>query len=362
MEPITGDRTVGAGVQTPLAAVTYARTFFANVTLGARLGFRHEAEDRRIHEPYDLDVTSDAMEFTGGASYPLPVWGGSVSVSGFGGYLEHKVVGRSESSLNDDEYDWDRPQVSYGGAIHVNRGGWLLGIIDGRHRSFDGEEVARVNWAPQFFMNPNPSENDQENVFKRSWSAFLSGLRHNEASTRWLIGLPGEKAHLGLSYAYFRQYQWIHPNDVVIPTVVPLDVKRSGYRFASGVSLGGAEGQGIVAVEARIAREYREDFLNLVPDVSLLTYTYHFGAEYPLKPRLPLRAGVELIRHDPNSSDANAPFKGIGLTLGAGYFWTGLDARVDMSYAHYHFHFSPGDPSEEIGFGDRMTLTIQRLF
>jgi hypothetical protein len=69
-----------------------------------------------------------------------------------------------------------------------------------------------------------------------------------------------------------------------------------------------------------------------------------------------------VIRHDPNSKDANAPFKGIGLTAGAGYYWTALEARIDLSYAHYHFRHSPGDPSEEVGFGDRMSLSIQRLF
>ena len=360
MAPITADRTFAAGVQTPLATVTYARTFFSNVTLGARAGFRHEVENRRVREPYDLDVSSDATEFTGGATYPLPVWGGSVTLSGWAGYLHHKVTGRSESALNDDEYDWDRPQVSYGGAIHVSRGRWLQGIVDGRHRSFNGEEVARINWAPQFFMNPNPSQNDQENVFKKHWSAFLSGLRHNEGSTRWLISLPSE-AHLGLSYAYFRQYEWIRPNEIVLPTVETLDVKRSGYRFASGVSVGGPD-QGLVAVEAHIAREFRQDFTHELPDISLLTYTYHFGAEYPVRPRLPLRGGFELIRHDPNSSDANAPLKGIGVTAGIGHFWGAAGARIDLAYAHYHFRHSPGDPSEEIGFGDRMTLTIQRLF
>ena len=358
MAPVTGDRTFAAGVQTPLATVTYARNFFSNVTLGARFGFRHEKENRRIREPYDLDVASDATEFTGGAIYPLPIWGGSATLSGFAGYLRHRVVGRSQSALNDDEYAWDRPQVSYGGAIHVSRGRWLQGIVDGRHRSFDGEEVARVNWAPQFFMNPNPSENDQANVFKKDWSAFLSGLRHNEGSTRWLIGLPAH-IHLGLSYAYYREYEWIHPNEVVLPTVETLDVRRAGYRFASGFSVGGPD-QGLVAVEARIAREFRQDFTNQLPDISPLTYTYHFGAEYPVRPRFPLRGGVELIRHDPNSTDANAPVKGIGVTAGAGYFGGG--ARIDLAYSHYHFHSSPGDPSEEIGFGDRMTLTIQRLF
>src|SRR5207244_8295574 len=111
-------------------------------TLGGRVGFRHEGENRRIREPYDLDVTSDATEFTGGATYPLPVWGGSVTLSGWAGYLEHRVVGRSETAFNDDEYAWARPQVSYGGAINVSRGRWLQGLIDGRHRPFERAEAA----------------------------------------------------------------------------------------------------------------------------------------------------------------------------------------------------------------------------
>lgn len=361
MSPVTTDRTFGAGVESPLGAVTYARKFFGDVTFGARMGFKHEGERRRIREPYNLDVSSDAAEFKGGAYYPLPVWGGSVSVSGWAGAMRHKVTGRSQSALNDDVYDWDRPEVSYGGAILVKRGEWLRAIFDGRHRSFNGEEIARVNWAPQFFMNPNPSINNQVNVFKKNWSAFLSGLRHNEGSTRWLVGLPGSPVHLGLSYAYFRQYEWIRPNEVVLPTVDRLDVKRSGYRFASGFSVGGSD-QGLVAVEGRIAREYRQDFTGALPDISLITYSYHFGAEYPVRPGLPLRGGVEVIRHDPNRADGIPPVKGFGVTAGAGHFWKALDARIDLSASHYHFSRSPNDPSDELGFGDSMTLTIQRLF
>jgi len=360
--PVTTDRTFGARVSTPLAAVTYARTFFGKVTFGARGGYRHEVEDRRIKQPYDLDVTSDEAELAGGAYYPLPIWGGSLSISGWGSVSNHNVTGRSESPLNDDEYDWDRPQVGYGGAIFVKRGEWLRGIVDGRHRSHDGEEIARVNWAPQFFMNPNPSINDQVNVFKKTWSAFLSGLRHNEVSTRWLVGLPEKPVHVGLSYAYFRQYEWIRPNEVVLPTVDPLDVKRTGYRFASGVSIGGGDGKGLVAVEGRVAREFREDFTNELPDIAFMTSTFHFGAEYPVRPDLALRGGVVAIRHDPNRDDLNGPLKGAGVTAGAGYYWKSFDARIDLSLAHYHFSHAPNDPSEELGFGDRVNLTIQRLF
>lgn len=362
MEPVTEDRTFGAGVRAPMAAVTYARNFFGDLALGARFGYRHESEDRRLLTPYDLDVTSDAAEFVGGAYYPLPFFGGIASVSAWGQYVSRSVVGRSESSLNDDEYDWDCPQVGFGGAIYIRKGDWLQGIIDGRHRSSDGEEIARVNWAPQFFMNPFPSENDPENVFNRTWTAFESGLRHNEGSTRWLIGLSGKPVHLGLRYAYFRQYEWILPNEVVLPTVDLLNVKRIGYRFAGGLSLGGGDGQGVVAMEARIAREYREDFTQEVPDLSIMTYTYHFGAEYPVRRDLPVRAGFELIQHDPNRDDLFAPLKGIGATVGLGYFWNALGSQIDGSYAHYHFSYSPGDPSQEIGYGDRFTLSIQRRF
>lgn len=361
MAPVTENRTFGAGVQTPLMAVTYARTFFKDLSLGARFGIRHEAEDRNIINPYNLNVQSDASEFAGGLYYPLPFFGRIAGISAWAHYVKNTVLGVSESPFNEDEYDWNRPEVGFGGSIYVRKGGWLEGIVDGRHHSFDGEEIARINWAPQFFMNPLPSLNDPDNVFKRKWSAFLSGLRHNEGSTRWLVGLAGKPVHLGLRYAYFREYEWITPNEVVLPTVDPLNVKRQGYRFASGLSLG-SEGQGLFAVEARIAREYREDYTNEVPDLSIITYTYHFGAEFPVREGLPLRAGVELLRHDPNHADAAAPLKGIGVTAGAGYYWQKMSSRFDLSYAHYHIHYSPEDPSEEIGSGNHVTLSIQRLF
>jgi hypothetical protein len=361
MAPVTTNRTFGAGVQTPRFAATYTRTFFNEVALGFRFGYRHEDEERRITTPYPLNMTSSATEFAGGALYALPMWGRIASLSAWGHYVSSNVTGKSESPFNDDTYDWDRPQVGFGGSVYVKKGDWLEGIIDGRHRSFDGEEVVSVNWAPQFFMNPFPSQTDQENVFKRKWSAFLSGLRHNEGSTRWLIGLSGKPVHVGLRYAYFRQYEWITPNEVVLPTVDPLNVKREGYRFAGGLSLG-TEGQGLVAVETRIAHESRQDLINEVPDLSIITYTFHFGGEYPIRPGLPLRGGVELLRHDPNRSDSYAAVKGIGITAGAGYFWNALGSRLDVSYAHYHFHHSPEDPSEEIGSGNQFILALQRLF
>ena len=360
--PVVEDRTFGAGVRSPLLALTYAREFFDGVTFGARFGYRHETEDRRVLEPYDLDVTSDAAELTGGASWVLPVASRIASLSAWAQYKAHSVVGRSESPLNDDQYDWNRPEVAYGASLHVRKGTWLLGIIDGRHRSHDGEEIARINWAPQFYMNPFPSDTDPANVFNRTWSAFLSGLRHNEASTRWMFSIPDKPVHLGVRYGYFREYQWIRANEVVLPTVTELDVKRQGYRFAGGLSMGLSEEKGVVAAEARISREFREDFTDVIEDLSFITYTYHFGAEYRVKDSLPVRAGVQLIRHDPNRADGIAPLKGAGLTLGAGYFWSALQWRIDAAYEHYHFTSLPEDPAEEMGFGDRVSLFIQRAF
>jgi hypothetical protein len=362
-QPIVGDRTFGAAVRAPNASLTYARTFFEKVTFGARLGTIHESEDRKVVEPYDLDVKSHATEIAGGALYPLPFLDRTVHLSAWSQYTGRTVEGLSESSLNEDKYTWKRPEVAYGGALSIKRGTWLQGIIDARAHSFDGEEVARVNWAPQFFLNPFPSQNLPNNVFKRTWSAFLSGLRHHEVSTRWLVGIPDQPVHFGLRYAYFKEWEWIRPNEVVLPTVLPLDVKRIGYRFAGGLSLDLPNHAGVIAAEAHIAREHRDDFTGQLPEISNITYTYHLGGEYVvLQNRLPVRAGVVLLRHDPNRQDGIAPFKGIGVTGGFGYYWHFIRSRIDAAYTHTHFHYSPDDPSEEIGYGNRVALTIQRPF
>ena len=363
-EPIVGDRTFGADVKTPNTSVTYARQFFDDkMTLGFRLGYHSEAENRKVIEPYDLDVQSKGTHVAGGAFIPLPILERTVVLSGWGQYTHEDVKSISQSPTNDDSYDWFRPEIAYGAALSVKRGQWLQGILDGRHRSFDGEEVARVNWAPQFFLNPFPSENLQANVFKETWSAFLSGLRHNEVSTRWLVGVPDKPVHLGLRYAYFREYQWIRPNEATLPVVVPLDVKRIGYQFEGGLSLDLPDHQGVIATEAHIIQEHRIDNTLQLPEISYITYTYHIGGEYKvLHGALPLRAGVELIRQDPNRGDGIPPNKGAGIHAGAGYFWHFLRSRIDASYTHYHFHYEPDDPSEEIGFGNRAALTIQRSF
>src|SRR5258706_3582022 len=58
--PITSDRTVGAGGQTPLGSVTYARTFFSNLTHRRPVRFPQQAENRRTPEAYDLDLKRHA--------------------------------------------------------------------------------------------------------------------------------------------------------------------------------------------------------------------------------------------------------------------------------------------------------------
>jgi hypothetical protein len=68
------------------------------------------------------------------------------------------------------------------------------------------------------------------------------------------------------------------------------------------------------------------------------------------------------MRHDPNREDSFGAIKGIGLTLGAGYHWNAIRSRLDASYEHTHFSYSPGDPSLETGSGNQFTFAIQRLF
>ena len=359
--PVTTDRTIGATTTFPAFGASYARRFFSWMTLGARVGHRQETEDRRISDPYDFDTESRATEYVAGAVLNPPKIGHVVRIGGFGQYVNNRVTARSQSPLNDDTYDWDRPQIGYGAELLVNSGK-VRGIVDGRHRSFDGEQVARVNWAPQFFMNPFPSQTDPDFVFKQRWSSFLSGMRHNEVSTRWLIGLPMLPAHVGAEWGYYQEWEWIRPNPDVLQMALPLDVRREGYSFAGGLSLDLADGDGQVAFEVHGSRDFREDHLNLVPDIAMERQSYNFGAEYRVFKWLPVRAGVALLRWDPDSHDAFPPNKGIRGSAGAGYFWNALDFQIDASYSHGHFEHEPSDPSSEVGYGDQAVLTISRLF
>ena len=361
-QPVLGDRTFGAAVRYPALALTYARRFRSWLTLGLRYGYRDETENRKLDDPYDLDASAVANEYSGGAVFHLP--GGlrdKVSLSAYGRYVANNVKAASETPLNDDEYDWNRPEVGYGAQVVV-RTGIVHAVIDGRHRSYDGEQVARINWAPQFFLNPFPSETDPDLVFRRKWSSFLSGLRHNEASTLWRIDLPGLPAHVGAEYAVYRDYQWIRPNPLVFQMAFPLDVRRLGYRAGGGVSLDFPDGEGAVATEVRIARDFRDDLNGTLPDIATSTLSYHFGAEYRVLARLPVRAGVVFLRQDPDRRDGLPPNKGIQFTGGVGYFWDVLDAQIDLTGAHEHFRNAPLDPSGEVGYGDRLILTLTRLF
>jgi hypothetical protein len=360
-QPVLGDRTIGATVSYPGVAISYARRFKSWLVLGGRFGYREETEDRRIADPYDLDTEAKATEYVAGAVLRPPVAGDVVQIAGFGQYVANRVLARSQSPLNDDSYDWDRPMVAYGAELIV-RSGRVRGIVDGRHRSYDGEQVARVNWAPQFFMNPFPSTTDPDFVFKRRWSSFLGGLRHNEASTRWMVELPWMPARVGWQWGYYRQVEWVRPNPSVLQMALPLDVRRLGYRAAAGLSVDLPDGGGQVAAEVQATRDFRHDFLGLVPDIAAERLSYHFGAEYRPLHWLPVRAGIVLLRFDPDGRDGLAPNKGIRLSAGAGVFWPALGAQIDAAFAHENFRHAPLDPSEEIGYGDQAILTVSRLF
>ena len=98
----------------PGAAITCARRPFSWITLGGRFGFRQETEDRRIADPYDLDVESRSTEYTAGAVIRPPKIGRVVQLAGFGQLVQSNIVAKSESPLNDDRYDWERPIIAYG--------------------------------------------------------------------------------------------------------------------------------------------------------------------------------------------------------------------------------------------------------
>jgi hypothetical protein len=362
LTPDTTDQTFGAGVSSPLVTLTYGRVFKKRLSAGLTGAWKQENENRRFLSAYDMDMTSSALGIQGGAGYNLPMLGDAVTLAGFAGFMQNNVQTISQSPFNQDEYNWDRPQVSYGGELQVKKGAWLEGLADGRHTSYDADETATVNWAPQFYLNPFPADNQRYNVFKRKWTAFESGYRHNEFSTRWMVNVPNKPVHVGVGYNYYQEYEWIFPDSTVLPTISEMNVKRLGYRFAGGVSFDLADGKGVVAAETHIYHNSRQDMTYTLPDISMMTYTYNFGVEYLVRPWLPFRAGFVTTRHDPDRSDGTPPTKGNGITLGATYFWKGIGSRIDASYGGDHFSYSPDDPSSEVGAGDQFTLYIQRLF
>jgi len=362
--PSLGDHHIGASVIVPRLGVTYGRKFFKKVTLAGRLRYRHETESRNVPNPYQLNLTSSQLGFSGGALLDPRLGPLALTLAASGEWMGHHVRGLSAGPFNEDHYDWNRPEVSYNAQLGIRYKDWVRGIIDGRHRSHDGEEIAEVNWAAQYFLNPLPinNTNPSESVFKKKWSALLSGLRRNEVASRWMFDLPGTPAHLGVRYRYYRELEVIRPNDTVLASARELNVRRLGYQADGGVSVDLPGGRGLLGTEVQFAREGRIDYTGALPDIASAELTYHFGAEYRARSWLPLRGGFVLIRRDPDRRDGFPPVKGVRLTAGLGYFWGFLDSQVDVAFAHEHVTFTPGDPSEEISRSDRASIVFRHLF
>ncbi len=369
--PRTGDRTIGAGVIYPSASVVYARRFRSWFTLAGRYTRRGEQEDRTVlNDPYDFDNKSTASEIAGGLLIHPNRITKKMQLGLSASWTGDNLKGISSSSFNEDTYELKKPVVAWGAQL-VSQFGWIHGIVEGRHHSYDGEQIARVNWAPQFFLNPYPSEIDQSFVFKKRWTSGLVGLRNNEVRSRWQADLPGTPVHLGARYAYYREYQWANPIADVLSPMLPLDVRRLGYKTAGGLSVDLPDQAGVVALEVQAAREQRADWheergaavpTGTAPDVIMGEMSYRFGAEYKARPWLPIRAGVALRRFDPDRRDGQPPYRGIRLSAGASYRWDALGLLFDGAWAHEHFRYTPLDPSVEIGKSDELTVTIQRLF
>jgi hypothetical protein len=363
-DPSVGDHTIAATTVLPRVGITYGRIFLKKVTLAGRFRYRHENESRSVPNPYEINLTSTHTELAGGALVNGKIAGAQVTLSGNAAWAGNHVRGLSDGPFNDDHYDWNRPEVSFGGQLGIRYKGWLRGIIDGRHRSHDGEEIAEVNWAAQYFLNPLPvnPNNPSESVFKKKWSALLSGLRRNEAASRWMIDLPGTPAHIGLRYRYYRELQWIHTDPTVLTSARDLDVRRLGYQADAGVSLDLPEGRGLLGTEVHLAREGRTDHTGVLPEISSTLQTYHFGAEYRALSWLPLRGGFVLIRQDPDRKDGNPPVKGSRVTAGVGYFWRFINSQIDAAYAREHLRYTPGDPSRETVITNGASLVLRYLF
>lgn len=363
-EPAAGDNHIGASVTAPRIGVTYGRKFLKKVTLAGRVRYRHESESRNVPNPYRLNLSSSELGLTGGALVTPRVGPLGLTVAASAAWMGNHVRGLSRGPFNEDHYDWNRPEVSYNAQLGIRYKSWLRGIVDGRHLSNDGEEIAEVNWAAQYFLNPLPANliDPSQSVFKMKWSSLLSGLRRNEVDSRWMLDVPGTPAHLGVQYRYYRELEWIRPNPTVLATALPMDVRRLGYQADGGVSVDLPGGRGLMATEVQVAREGRVDYTGEFPDIAVSETSYHFGAEYRALSWLPLRAGIALIRRDPDRRDGIPPLKGSRVSAGLGYFWNFLGTQIDASYSHEHMHFTPGDPSEEISRGDQATVVLRFLF
>ena len=364
INPSGGDNPIGASVTAPRVGLTYGRKFSKDITLAGRFRYQHETEARNAPNPYELNLTSSQLSLTGGALMAPRLGPLALTLAGSIGWMSNHVRGLSEGPFNEDHYDWNRPEVHYDAQLGIRYKDWIRGIIDGRHRSNNGEEIAEVNWAAQYFLNPLPVnlQDPSASTFKRKWSALLSGLRRNEVASRWMIDVPKTPAHLGARYRYYRELEWIRPNDTVLASARPLDVRRLGFQTDGGVSVDLPNGSGLLGTEVHYAREARNDHLGTFPDIASSEMSYHFGAEYMALSRLPLRGGLALIRRDPDRRDAYPPIKGIRLSAGLGYFWNFIGTQIDASYSHEHVRFTPGDPSVEISRTDQASIVLRYVF
>jgi hypothetical protein len=361
--PVFGDRSISGAVEAPRLFVTYSRPLLLKqLSVGGRFGYASESETRIVPIAYPLEHSLSAYHLEGGALYDLSRGTLRATVGGNFGWSSDKIQGTSETALNDDHYDWYRPMVWYGGHAVIRYGSWIRGVVDARHRSFDGEEVARVNWAPQFYLNPLPADNQTYNIFKYKWSALLSGLRRNEVSTRWQVDIRGTPLHVSGAWRYYREYEWFIPNDLVLPIGELLNVRRLGYRAGGGFAVDLPEHRGVLASEVHYARDHRSDYTGLLPEISPEEISYHFGAEYRPLSWLPLRGGLVALRSDPDRLDGEAPVKGTRLTAGLGYDWAWLATHFDLAWSHEHWSAVPGGVSGEIRTGDMVALVARYAF
>lgn len=357
----SGDRAIGASIEAPMMLAAYSRPLFMKgLSVGLRLGYSYQSESRRVRTEYDLghDLNSGQME--GGAIYDMD-WGRMrASVGANVGWSSDKVTGTSEGPLNTDKYYWSRPLFWWSGQSEVRYGDWLRGIVDYRYHSYDGEIVAQVNWAPQFYLNPLPSEYQEYNVFKQKWSALLSGLRRNEFGTRWLGDVKGTPLHVGAEWRYRQEHEWFRPNIYVMTIGRELDVQRTGYTVGGALSADLPNRRGLVAVETHYGRDHRLDYTYALPEIATEQLTYNFGAEYRAVSWLPLRAGLVSLRADPDRGDAEPPVRGTRLTAGLGYEWAWLGMHIDVAYAHEHWGSPPeGGASEELRTGDNVSMVAR---
>ena len=363
-QPTTGDNEIGASATQSHIRVTYGRAYGKKLSLGARMAFRFESEGRKVPNPYEIDLSSGSSEFTGGAQYGADLGSTKLTLAGYAGWMAAHVKGVSSGSFNEDQYDWSRPQVSYGGELALKQGAWARGVVDFSHRSNNGEEIAEINWAPQFFLNPLSYEinNPGQGIFKLKWTSVLSGLRRNEIATRWMFDVQNTPAHIGVLYRYYQELEWVTPDDIVFQTMLPLDVRRLGYQANAGISLDLPGGKGLLATEGHFSRLARTDYTGQLPEISMSEQTYHVGAEYRALSWLPLRAGAVVIRRDWDRADGYPPIKGTRFTFGMGYFSGLLRSQVDASFAHEHLNCTPGDPSQELSTGDQVTFLVRHTF